>query len=131
MFQETELRKVTIEKVRCFKLINECIWHCVIKHIFFLLFVCEAPTLNDLLISLDCEFTHTLNNKVLPVCLISPQGPCDTLGISLAGGVGSLHGNTPLFIASMDTNRLAAKTEKLEVSCQCVYLGFTHYMPSK
>uniref|UniRef100_A0A3Q2DF82 PDZ domain-containing protein n=1 Tax=Cyprinodon variegatus TaxID=28743 RepID=A0A3Q2DF82_CYPVA len=74
----------------------------------------RTPTLNDLLISLDCEFTHTLNNKVLPVCLISPQGPCDTLGISLAGGVGSLHGNTPLFIASMDTNGLAAKTEKLE-----------------
>ncbi|XP_047221937.1 multiple PDZ domain protein isoform X3 [Girardinichthys multiradiatus] len=42
------------------------------------------------------------------------KGPRDTLGVSLAGGVGSPHGNVPLFIASMDTNGLAAKSNKLE-----------------
>uniref|UniRef100_A0A8C7WP68 PDZ domain-containing protein n=1 Tax=Oryzias sinensis TaxID=183150 RepID=A0A8C7WP68_9TELE len=41
-------------------------------------------------------------------------GPRDSLGISIAGGVGSPHGNVPLFIATMDTNGLAAKTEKLQ-----------------
>ncbi|XP_035992762.1 multiple PDZ domain protein isoform X3 [Fundulus heteroclitus] len=60
------------------------------------------------------------------------KGPCDTLGISLAGGVGSLHGNTPLFIASMDTNGLAAKTEKLETGDRILSIndvsteGITH-----
>uniref|UniRef100_A0A3B3X6P7 PDZ domain-containing protein n=1 Tax=Poecilia mexicana TaxID=48701 RepID=A0A3B3X6P7_9TELE len=44
----------------------------------------------------------------------------DTLGISLAGGVSSPHGNAPLFIASMDTDGLAAKTWKLEVSDQII-----------
>uniref|UniRef100_A0A673AHJ8 PDZ domain-containing protein n=1 Tax=Sphaeramia orbicularis TaxID=375764 RepID=A0A673AHJ8_9TELE len=43
--------------------------------------------------------------------VVSPQGPCDSLGISVAGGVGSPHGNVPLFIATMDTNGLAAKTQ--------------------
>uniref|UniRef100_A0A672I3A8 PDZ domain-containing protein n=1 Tax=Salarias fasciatus TaxID=181472 RepID=A0A672I3A8_SALFA len=54
------------------------------------------------------------------LCLINekrnPQsGPCDSLGISVAGGVGSPHGNVPLFIATMDTDGLAAKTQKLQV----------------
>ncbi|XP_055368173.1 multiple PDZ domain protein isoform X3 [Betta splendens] len=42
------------------------------------------------------------------------KGPCDSLGISVAGGVGSPHGNVPLFIAAMDTNGLAAKTQQLQ-----------------
>lgn len=46
---------------------------------------------------------------------LSPQGPYDSLGISVAGGVGSPHGNVPLFIATMDTNGLAAKTQLLQV----------------
>lgn len=57
--------------------------------------------------------------------LESPQGPGDSLGISLAGGVGSPHDNAPLFIAAMDTNGLAAKTQQLQVGkchvkCVCV-----------
>uniref|UniRef100_A0A3Q2VWJ9 PDZ domain-containing protein n=1 Tax=Haplochromis burtoni TaxID=8153 RepID=A0A3Q2VWJ9_HAPBU len=51
----------------------------------------------------------------LCVCAQSLQGPYDSLGISVAGGVGSPHGNLPLFIATMDTNGLAAKTQKLQV----------------
>ena len=66
-------------------------------------------------------------------CLcVSPQGPCDSLGISVAGGVGSPHDNVSLFIATMDTNGLAAKTQQLQVGsadvqymyacvCVCVY----------
>ncbi|KAM9856979.1 LOW QUALITY PROTEIN: multiple PDZ domain protein [Aulostomus maculatus] len=46
--------------------------------------------------------------------VIIKKGPCDSLGISVAGGVGSPHGNVPLFIATMDTNGLAAKTQQLQ-----------------
>uniref|UniRef100_A0A3B5MA39 PDZ domain-containing protein n=1 Tax=Xiphophorus couchianus TaxID=32473 RepID=A0A3B5MA39_9TELE len=59
-------------------------------------------------------------------------GPCDTLGIGLAGGRSSPHGNVPLFIASMDTNGLAAKTWKLETGDRILSIndvsteGMTH-----
>ncbi|XP_070712653.1 multiple PDZ domain protein [Pempheris klunzingeri] len=46
--------------------------------------------------------------------VIIQKGPCDSLGIGLAGGVGSPHDNAPLFIATMDTNGLAAKTQQLQ-----------------
>ncbi|XP_068178447.1 multiple PDZ domain protein [Antennarius striatus] len=46
--------------------------------------------------------------------VIIHKGPCDSLGISLAGGVGSPHDNIPLFIAAMDTSGLAAKTQQLQ-----------------
>ncbi|XP_070770237.1 multiple PDZ domain protein [Enoplosus armatus] len=46
--------------------------------------------------------------------VIIQKGPCDSLGISVAGGVGSPHGNVPLFIATMDTDGLAAKTQQLQ-----------------
>lgn len=69
-----------------------------------------------------------LSNRVYNECVVSSQGPCDSLGISVAGGVGSPHGNVPLFIAAMDTNGLAAKTQQLQVGsarvqymCLCVY----------
>ncbi|KAM4750064.1 multiple PDZ domain protein-like isoform 2-T3 [Anableps anableps] len=60
------------------------------------------------------------------------KGPCDTLGINLAGGMNSPHGNVPLFIASMDTNGLAAKTWKLETGDRILSInnvsteGMTH-----
>ncbi|XP_054634870.1 multiple PDZ domain protein isoform X2 [Dunckerocampus dactyliophorus] len=46
--------------------------------------------------------------------VVIKKGPHDSLGISLAGGVGSPHGNIPLFIATMDTNGSAAKTQQLK-----------------
>uniref|UniRef100_A0A3Q3L277 PDZ domain-containing protein n=1 Tax=Mastacembelus armatus TaxID=205130 RepID=A0A3Q3L277_9TELE len=52
-----------------------------------------------------------LSNRVYNECVVSPQSPCDSLGIGVAGGVGSPHGNVPLFIATMDTNGPAAKTQ--------------------
>ncbi|XP_008414885.1 multiple PDZ domain protein isoform X2 [Poecilia reticulata] len=60
------------------------------------------------------------------------KGPGDTLGISLDGGVSSPHGNVPLFIASMDTNGLAAKTWKLKTGDRILSIndvsteGMTH-----
>ncbi|KAM3864766.1 multiple PDZ domain protein [Diretmus argenteus] len=46
--------------------------------------------------------------------VVIQKGVCDSLGISVAGGVGSPHGNVPLFIATMDTAGLAAKTKQLQ-----------------
>lgn len=54
--------------------------------------------------------------------MVSPQGPCDSLGIGVAGGVDSPHDNVPLFIAAMDTNGLAAKTQQLQVGSANVYV---------
>uniref|UniRef100_A0A671Y632 PDZ domain-containing protein n=1 Tax=Sparus aurata TaxID=8175 RepID=A0A671Y632_SPAAU len=43
------------------------------------------------------------------------QGPRDSLGITVAGGVGSPHGDVPVFIATMDADGPAAKTQQLQV----------------
>ncbi|XP_017281302.1 multiple PDZ domain protein [Kryptolebias marmoratus] len=60
------------------------------------------------------------------------KDPCDNLGISLSGGLGSPHGNVPLFIATMDTNGLAAKTQELQTGDRILSIndvsteGMTH-----
>ncbi|XP_055081804.1 multiple PDZ domain protein [Periophthalmus magnuspinnatus] len=60
------------------------------------------------------------------------KGPYDSLGISVAGGVGSPHGNVPLFIATMDSDGLAAHTQKLKAGDRIVSIndvstkGMTH-----
>ncbi|XP_032873897.1 multiple PDZ domain protein isoform X3 [Amblyraja radiata] len=43
------------------------------------------------------------------------KGPTDSLGISIAGGVGSPLGDVPIFIAMMQPNGVAAQTQKLRV----------------
>lgn len=43
------------------------------------------------------------------------KGPNDSLGISIAGGVGSPLGDIPIFIAMMNPVGLAAQTQKLKV----------------
>lgn len=43
------------------------------------------------------------------------QGANDSLGISIAGGVGSPLGDVPIFIAMMNPTGLAAQTQKLKV----------------
>ncbi|XP_059192636.1 multiple PDZ domain protein [Centropristis striata] len=64
--------------------------------------------------------------------VILEKGPCDSLGISVAGGVGSPHDNVPLFIAAMDTNGLAAKTQQLQTGDRILSIndvsmeGMTH-----
>uniref|UniRef100_I3JQI2 PDZ domain-containing protein n=1 Tax=Oreochromis niloticus TaxID=8128 RepID=I3JQI2_ORENI len=57
----------------------------------------------------ECQLSSRVSSE------LQCRGPYDSLGISVAGGVGSPHGNLPLFIATMDTNGLAAKTQKLQV----------------
>lgn len=43
------------------------------------------------------------------------KGPSDSLGISIAGGVGSPLGDIPIFIAMMNPVGVAAQTQKLKV----------------
>ncbi|XP_061665256.1 multiple PDZ domain protein isoform X2 [Syngnathoides biaculeatus] len=48
------------------------------------------------------------------------KGPGDSLGVSIAGGVGSPLGNIPIFIAMMNPVGLAAQTQKLTVGDRIV-----------
>ncbi|XP_036116680.1 multiple PDZ domain protein isoform X1 [Molossus molossus] len=51
------------------------------------------------------------------------KGPADSLGISIAGGVGSPLGDVPIFIAMMHPNGVAAQTQKLRVGDRIVTIG--------
>ncbi|XP_058857154.1 multiple PDZ domain protein isoform X16 [Acipenser ruthenus] len=48
------------------------------------------------------------------------KGPTDSLGISIAGGVGSPLGDVPIFIAMMHPTGVAAQTQKLKVGDRIV-----------
>ncbi|XP_010177107.1 PREDICTED: multiple PDZ domain protein-like [Mesitornis unicolor] len=60
------------------------------------------------------------------------KGPADSLGASIAGGVGSPLGDVPIFIAMMHPNGVAAQTQKLKVGDRIVSIcgtsteGMTH-----
>ncbi|XP_030422607.1 multiple PDZ domain protein isoform X18 [Gopherus evgoodei] len=60
------------------------------------------------------------------------KGPADSLGVSIAGGVGSPLGDVPIFIAMMHPNGVAAQTQKLRVGDRIVNIcgtsteGMTH-----
>ncbi|OXB75538.1 UNVERIFIED_CONTAM: hypothetical protein H355_006134, partial [Colinus virginianus] len=60
------------------------------------------------------------------------KAPGDSLGLSIAGGVGSLLGDIPIFIAVMHPNGVAAQTQKLRVGDRIVSIcgisteGMTH-----
>ncbi|XP_006864570.1 PREDICTED: multiple PDZ domain protein [Chrysochloris asiatica] len=60
------------------------------------------------------------------------KGSADSLGISIAGGVGSPLGDVPIFIAMMHPNGVAAQTQKLRVGDRIVTIcgtsteGMTH-----
>ncbi|XP_063770117.1 multiple PDZ domain protein isoform X4 [Pseudophryne corroboree] len=60
------------------------------------------------------------------------KGPSDSLGISIAGGVGSPLGDVPIFIAMMHANGVVALTQKLRVGDRIVSIcgtsteGMTH-----
>ncbi|XP_021016803.1 multiple PDZ domain protein isoform X6 [Mus caroli] len=60
------------------------------------------------------------------------KGPADSLGLSIAGGVGSPLGDVPIFIAMMHPNGVAAQTQKLRVGDRIVTIcgtstdGMTH-----
>ncbi|XP_068443390.1 multiple PDZ domain protein isoform X3 [Clinocottus analis] len=60
------------------------------------------------------------------------KGPSDSLGVSIAGGVGSPLGDIPIFIAMMNPVGLAAQTQKLKIGDRIVSIcgtsaeGMTH-----
>ncbi|XP_038625514.1 multiple PDZ domain protein isoform X5 [Tachyglossus aculeatus] len=60
------------------------------------------------------------------------KDPADSLGVSIAGGVGSPLGDVPIFIAMMHPNGVAAQTQKLRVGDKIVSIcgtsteGMTH-----
>ncbi|KAG8455140.1 hypothetical protein GDO86_001376 [Hymenochirus boettgeri] len=60
------------------------------------------------------------------------KGPTDSLGVSIAGGVGSPLGDIPIFIAMMHANGLVAQTQKVRVGDRIVSIcgtsteGMTH-----
>uniref|UniRef100_A0A803VST5 Multiple PDZ domain crumbs cell polarity complex component n=1 Tax=Ficedula albicollis TaxID=59894 RepID=A0A803VST5_FICAL len=60
------------------------------------------------------------------------SSPADSLGVSIAGGVGSPLGDVPIFIAMMHPNGVAAQTQKLRVGDRIVSIcgtsteGMTH-----
>uniref|UniRef100_A0A8B9DSY8 Multiple PDZ domain crumbs cell polarity complex component n=1 Tax=Anser cygnoides TaxID=8845 RepID=A0A8B9DSY8_ANSCY len=64
--------------------------------------------------------------------LMLTSGPADSLGVSIAGGVGSPLGDVPIFIAMMHPNGVAAQTQKLRVGDRIVSIcgtsteGMTH-----
>ncbi|XP_062827999.1 multiple PDZ domain protein isoform X18 [Anolis carolinensis] len=53
------------------------------------------------------------------------KGPSDSLGVSIAGGVGSPLGDVPIFIAMMHPNGVAAQTQKLRVGDRIVSISGT------
>ncbi|XP_034044568.1 multiple PDZ domain protein [Thalassophryne amazonica] len=55
--------------------------------------------------------------------VIMQKGPSDSLGISVAGGVGSPHGSTPVFITAMDTRGLAAQSKQLQIGDRIVSIN--------
>uniref|UniRef100_A0A8C9ZPH9 Multiple PDZ domain crumbs cell polarity complex component n=1 Tax=Sander lucioperca TaxID=283035 RepID=A0A8C9ZPH9_SANLU len=87
---------------------------------------------------------HLLHPNILHVCFLAApehqdtrtveftKGPSDSLGISIAGGVGSPLGDIPIFIAMMNPVGLAAQTQKLKIGDRIVSIcgtsaeGMTH-----
>ncbi|XP_073691685.1 multiple PDZ domain protein isoform X2 [Garra rufa] len=79
----------------------------------------------------DAEKTHELLDKDIRMVEFT-KGPSDSLGISIAGGVGSPLGDVPIFIAMMNPSGLAAQTQKLWIGDRIVSIcgnsteGMTH-----
>uniref|UniRef100_A0A2R9A6J9 Multiple PDZ domain protein n=1 Tax=Pan paniscus TaxID=9597 RepID=A0A2R9A6J9_PANPA len=80
-------------------------------------------------------FPLTLRKSELTIDIMpknKQKGPTDSLGISIAGGVGSPLGDVPIFIAMMHPTGVAAQTQKLRVGDRIVTIcgtsteGMTH-----
>uniref|UniRef100_A0A8V0YX16 Multiple PDZ domain protein n=1 Tax=Gallus gallus TaxID=9031 RepID=A0A8V0YX16_CHICK len=77
-------------------------------------------------------FESGLKRNTGKISLVLPLGPADSLGVSIAGGVGSPLGDIPIFIAMMHPNGVAAQTQKLRVGDRIVSIcgtsteGMTH-----
>ncbi|XP_016414648.1 multiple PDZ domain protein-like [Sinocyclocheilus rhinocerous] len=79
----------------------------------------------------DTEKTYGLLDRDVRTAEFT-KGPSDSLGISIAGGVGSPLGDVPIFIAMMNPSGLAAQTQKLWIGDRIVSIcgdsteGMTH-----
>ncbi|XP_016086893.1 multiple PDZ domain protein-like [Sinocyclocheilus grahami] len=79
----------------------------------------------------DTEKTYGLLDRDVRTVEFT-KGPSDSLGISIAGGVGSPLGDVPIFIAMMNPSGLAAQTQKLWIGDRIVSIcgdsteGMTH-----
>ncbi|KAL1270505.1 hypothetical protein QQF64_029521, partial [Cirrhinus molitorella] len=79
----------------------------------------------------DAEKTHEPLEKDVRTVEFT-KGPSDSLGISIAGGVGSPLGDVPIFIAMMNPSGLAAQTQKFWIGDRIVSIcgnsteGMTH-----
>ncbi|XP_030825229.1 multiple PDZ domain protein isoform X3 [Camarhynchus parvulus] len=76
---------------------------------------------------------HTTASEILGLRTVEiKKNPTDSLGVSIAGGVGSPLGDVPIFIAMMHPNGVAAQTQKLRVGDRIVSIcgtsteGMTH-----
>uniref|UniRef100_A0A8C5NXM7 Multiple PDZ domain crumbs cell polarity complex component n=1 Tax=Jaculus jaculus TaxID=51337 RepID=A0A8C5NXM7_JACJA len=69
---------------------------------------------------------NTLSSEIQGLRTVEiKKGPTDSLGISIAGGVGSPLGDVPIFIAMMHPTGVAAQTQKLRVGDRIVTIGGT------
>uniref|UniRef100_A0A1A8P945 InaD-like n=1 Tax=Nothobranchius rachovii TaxID=451742 RepID=A0A1A8P945_9TELE len=75
----------------------------------------DRPTSNQTESSCDitssCESSSDVDIRTVEIT----RGVSDSLGVSLAGGKGSPLGDTPIFIAMIQANGVAAKTHRLKV----------------
>nr|XP_015796387.2 multiple PDZ domain protein [Nothobranchius furzeri] len=75
----------------------------------------DPPTSNQTESSCDitssCESSSDVDIRTVEIT----RGVSDSLGVSLAGGKGSPLGDTPIFIAMIQANGVAAKTRRLKV----------------
>ncbi|XP_030113170.1 multiple PDZ domain protein isoform X8 [Taeniopygia guttata] len=76
---------------------------------------------------------HTTTSEIQGLRTVEiKKNPTDSLGVSIAGGVGSPLGDVPIFIAMMHPNGVAAQTQKLRVGDRIVSIcgtsteGMTH-----
>ncbi|XP_071658730.1 multiple PDZ domain protein isoform X11 [Patagioenas fasciata] len=83
----------------------------------------------DQILTVNGEDVRNANQEAVAALL---KGPADSLGVSIAGGVGSPLGDVPIFIAMMHPNGVAAQTQKLRVGDRIVSIcgtsteGMTH-----
>ncbi|KAK6323203.1 hypothetical protein J4Q44_G00055420 [Coregonus suidteri] len=75
-------------------------------------------------LKVDCDSLQHTNQESLDHQQIRSveftKGPTDSLGISIAGGVGSPLGDVPIFIAMMNPTSLAVQTHKLKIGDRIV-----------
>ena len=71
--------------------------------------------------SLASSSFDTGNDDDEPHRVVIDRQPGQSLGMSIAGGIGSVTGDVPIFIASVQPEGLAASTKSIHVSGACMH----------